>query len=213
MTTEGKWGKGIFSGIRKKSVLTTLPIGKSERDETKGDEQAAVQRIPPESTPERKSGRDVLRPKLESKISFGTEFRGQVFGFSKLAGTKLATRTKPLPANSEKPNTWPRLATLGFGEYHQRIRSFAKADGRRGIGKAELGWGRIMQTNKIRDWEIQGSGVRFFEIGRDKAGHKNKTASGQFRKTKHLTPNWRRSGSAKTINASGHSQKPTVEKE
>jgi hypothetical protein len=34
----------------------------------------------------------------------------------------------------------------------------------------------------------QGSGVRFFEIGRDRAGFKNETPSGQFRKTEHLTP-------------------------
>jgi hypothetical protein len=33
-----------------------------------------------------------------------------------------------------------------------------------------------------------GSGVRFFEIGRDKAGLKNETPAGQFRKTEHLTP-------------------------
>jgi hypothetical protein len=33
-----------------------------------------------------------------------------------------------------------------------------------------------------------GSGVRFFEIGRDQAGFKNETPSGQFRKTEHLTP-------------------------
>jgi hypothetical protein len=33
-----------------------------------------------------------------------------------------------------------------------------------------------------------GSGVRFFEIGRNRAGSVNETLSGQFRKTEHLTP-------------------------
>jgi hypothetical protein len=33
-----------------------------------------------------------------------------------------------------------------------------------------------------------GSGVRVFEIDRGRAGFKNETLSGQFRKTEHLTP-------------------------
>jgi hypothetical protein len=33
-----------------------------------------------------------------------------------------------------------------------------------------------------------GSGVRFFEIGRGRAGFRNETPAGQFRKTEHLTP-------------------------
>jgi hypothetical protein len=46
--------------------------------------------------------------------------------------------------------------------------------------------------------ERQGSGVRFFEIGRVRVGFKNETPAGQFRKTEHLTPDAsNRNGSAK----------------
>jgi hypothetical protein len=42
--------------------------------------------------------------------------RGQVFGFSKLAGVKVTFELSSLPANSEKPNTWPRAGDFRFFE-------------------------------------------------------------------------------------------------
>jgi hypothetical protein len=46
----------------------------------------------------------------------------------------------------------------------------------------------VWSFKEFRCCDRQGSGVQFFEIGRDRSGFKNETPAGQFLKTEHLTP-------------------------
>jgi hypothetical protein len=56
------------------------------------------------------------------------------------------------------------------------------------VGMIELVSVVIGLLHYLCDSMHPGSGVRFFEIGRGRAGFKYETPSGQFRKTEHLTP-------------------------